>query len=34
VLLVVAASLIGISNMHQCVEGQTPKPQQRKYKIS
>jgi hypothetical protein len=28
VLLVAAASLIGISSIHQYVEGQTPKPQQ------
>ena len=27
VLLVVAASLIGINSIHQYVEGQTPKPQ-------
>jgi hypothetical protein len=27
-VLLVAASLIGISSIHQYVEGQTPKPQQ------
>jgi hypothetical protein len=33
VLLVVAASLIGISSIHQYIEGQAPKPQQAQQKV-
>jgi hypothetical protein len=32
-LVVVAASLIGISNIHQYVEGQAPKPQQAQQEV-